>query len=53
MDQEQLFPFNTSKQIVLNPASDADKCLVAGKDRLEPAKCDGSAAQLVTLESLE
>lgn len=42
----QLFPFDGTDNIVLQPDTDNDKfCLVAGKNRLESTNCDNQKDQ--------
>ncbi|TQV91801.1 ricin-type beta-trefoil lectin domain-containing protein [Cordyceps javanica] len=46
----QLFPFDGSNNIVLQPGSDGGNfCLVAGKDRLGSASCDNQKDQVFEL----
>ncbi|OAR00907.1 hypothetical protein LLEC1_07300 [Akanthomyces lecanii] len=46
----QLFPFDGTNDIVLQPSSDDGKfCLVAGKDRLDSASCDKQKDQVFEL----
>ncbi|OAA78875.1 Ricin B lectin [Akanthomyces lecanii RCEF 1005] len=46
----QLFPFDGTNNIVLQPSSDDGKfCLVAGKDRLDSTSCDKQKDQIFEL----
>lgn len=49
-DSAQLYPFDGSNNIVLQPASGNDKiCLVAGKERLESEACSNDKNQTFEL----